>query len=94
VPIVIGANRDEGRTFSQGFIDATQQAYEEWVEAVFNVRAGEILARYPWPADADRFTAAHLVGAIQTDSGLLGDRWLAISDAAFVAEHQCDFWTS
>jgi para-nitrobenzyl esterase len=72
VPIVIGANRDEGRTFAQGFIDATQQAYEEWVRTIFGARAGEILARYPWPADADRFTAAYLVGAIQTDSGLLG----------------------
>jgi carboxylesterase type B len=72
VPVVIGANRDEGRTFSQGFIDATQQDYEEWVEAAFGARAGEVLTRYPWPADADRFTAAYLVGAIQTDAGLLG----------------------
>src|SRR6185312_13278657 len=30
-----------------------------------------VLARYPWPANADQFTAAYLIGAIMTDSGLL-----------------------
>jgi para-nitrobenzyl esterase len=71
VPIVIGANRDEGRTFAQGFIGATQQAYEQWVRTAFGDRASAVLARYPWPADADRFTAAYLIGAIMTDSGYI-----------------------
>jgi para-nitrobenzyl esterase len=30
-----------------------------------------VLAHYPWPADADQFTPAYLVGAILTDSGML-----------------------
>jgi para-nitrobenzyl esterase len=71
VPVVVGANRDEGRTFSAGFIGATRQAYEDWLRATFADRAGAVLARYPWPATAGRFTAAYLVGAVMTDAGLI-----------------------
>ena len=71
VPVVIGANRDEGRTFAQGFIGADRAAYEGFVRGVFGDRAGEVLAHYPWPATPDRFTAAYLVGAIETDAGLI-----------------------
>lgn len=71
VPLVIGANRDEGRTFAQGFIGADRAAYERFVRGTFAARAGAVLARYPWPATSDRFTAAYLVGAIQTDAGLI-----------------------
>ncbi|GID91659.1 carboxylesterase/lipase family protein [Amorphoplanes digitatis] len=68
VPVVIGANLDEGRTFAQGFIGATREQYEAWVQAN---GGAEVLARYPWPANPDRFTAAYLIGAIMTDSGML-----------------------
>jgi carboxylesterase type B len=71
VPVVNGANRDEGRTFTQGFIGATRDAYTGFVRSTFGTNADAVLARYPWPADADRFTAAYLIGAIFTDSGLL-----------------------
>ncbi|HEV2782726.1 MAG TPA: carboxylesterase family protein [Actinophytocola sp.] len=71
VPIVIGATRDEGRTFAQGFIGQNRDQYEGFVRATFGARADAVLARYPWPADADTFTAAYLAGAIFTDSGLL-----------------------
>jgi carboxylesterase type B len=71
VPLVIGANRDEGRTFAQGFIGADRVAYESFVNGVFGDRADEVLAHYPWPRSSDRFTAAYLVGAIETDGGLL-----------------------
>jgi carboxylesterase type B len=66
VPVVIGANRDEGRTFTQDFIGATKQQYEAYVTA--NYPPGT-LAHYPWPATSDQFTAAYLTGAIFTDSG-------------------------
>jgi para-nitrobenzyl esterase len=72
VPVVIGANRDEGRTFAQGFVGGTEASYTATVNALFGTRAPEILARYPWPADADTFTAAYLIGAIFTDSGFVG----------------------
>jgi para-nitrobenzyl esterase len=68
VPVVIGANRDEGRTFEQGFIGTGRAGYEAWVTA--NFPAGT-LAHYPWPAHSDQFTAAYLAGAIVTDSGAL-----------------------
>jgi carboxylesterase type B len=71
VPLVIGANRDEGRTFAQGFIGADRAAYEQFVNAIFGDRSADVLAHYPWPATSDRFTAAYLVGAIETDAGLI-----------------------
>jgi len=72
MPIVNGANRDEGRTFAQGFIGATEATYVATVRGIFGANADAVLAHYPWPATSDRFTAAYLVGAIFTDSGLIG----------------------
>lgn len=69
VPMVIGSNRDEGRTFFQGSIGATRQDYVDYVRSSFGADAAAVLARYPWPARSDRFTAAYLAGAIATDSG-------------------------
>jgi carboxylesterase type B len=71
VPVLFGANRDEGRTFAQGFIGQTQAQYTAFVQGAFGARASAVLALYPWPADADRFTPAYLVGAIFTDAGLV-----------------------
>jgi carboxylesterase type B len=72
VPVVIGANRDEGRTFQQGAIGWTRAQYEAWVRATYPAIADAVLARYPWPQrGADRFTAAYLSGAVVTDSGAL-----------------------
>jgi para-nitrobenzyl esterase len=72
VPVMIGANRDEGRTFAQGFIGQSRAQYEAFVRSTFGADAEAVLARYPWPATADAFTPAYLVGAIFTDSGLVG----------------------
>jgi carboxylesterase type B len=69
VPVVTGANRDEGRTFAQGFLGGTRQAYEDYVRGTFGARADAVLARYPWPATSDEFTVAYLAGAVMTDSG-------------------------
>jgi para-nitrobenzyl esterase len=71
VPLVIGANRDEGRTFAQGFIGADRAAYEGLVRTTFGDRAQDVLDHYPWPTTAGRFTAAYLIGAIETDAGLI-----------------------
>jgi para-nitrobenzyl esterase len=73
VPVLVGANRDEGRTFAQGFIGQTQAQYEGFVQSAFGSRAAAILALYPWPAGADQFTAAYLAGAIFTDAGLVAN---------------------
>ena len=70
VPVVVGATRDEGRTFMAGSIGWTREQYETWVREAFAEDADDVLSRYPWPADADEFTAAYLAGAIVTDAGL------------------------
>jgi carboxylesterase type B len=41
------------------------------VQTTFGADATAVLARYPWPANATTFTAAYLIGAIYTDSGML-----------------------
>jgi para-nitrobenzyl esterase len=71
VPVLVGANRDEGRTFAAGYIGAGEDAYTSFVDGIAGDRADEVLARYPWPANPDRFTAAYLIGAIMTDSGVV-----------------------
>ncbi|GAA4721571.1 carboxylesterase/lipase family protein [Phytohabitans rumicis] len=140
VPIVIGANRDEGRTFAQGFIDATRQptwAYE------FAHRTGPGLTPIPgymWGAghaaelaylfpsfdngvpiaptfdaaerqlatDMKRYWAAFARYGTPNARGLAwwprydhpgesmslraGGESRPMSDAQFVAEHQCAFW--
>ncbi len=71
VPVINGSNRDEGRTFALGDIGWTQSQYVDWVKATFPSDYQQVLARYPWPSNATRFTSAYLAGAIITDSGLL-----------------------
>ena len=71
VPLLIGANRDEGRTFSQGLVGQSREAYEAFVRDSFGARADLVLAEYPWPGTADEFTAAYLAGEVTTDSGLV-----------------------
>ena len=69
VAIVIGSNRDEGRTFQQGSIGWREADYAKWINERFGEKANKILAQYPWPKDADEYTGAYLAGAIITDSG-------------------------
>jgi carboxylesterase type B len=94
VPIVIGSNRDEGRTFAQGFIGQSQADYIAYVTSNYGAA---VLARYPWPASSDRFTAAYLVGAIMTDSGAVGgiggcsDRRLTRSLAHWTTTYAYEF---
>ncbi|MGW0579460.1 carboxylesterase/lipase family protein, partial [Streptomyces sp. NPDC002920] len=49
VPVVVGATRDEGRTFSAGYTGAGKEAYLAFVQGTAGDRADEVLARYPWP---------------------------------------------
>lgn len=72
VPILIGGNADEGRTFTLGSIGWGESEYTSWLQRTFAGWASAVQARYPWPANATTFTAAYLIGAILTDSALLG----------------------
>ena len=67
--IVIGTNRDEGRTFQQGSIGGQEADYSKWINETFGEKADKVLAQYPWPKDADKYTGAYLAGAVVTDSG-------------------------
>jgi len=72
VPVLIGANRDEGRTFAAETRSYTVDQYGAWVRKVFGPDANAVLARYPWPSPSDQFSAPYQIGAIMTDSGLFG----------------------
>ncbi len=72
VPLVVGANRDEGRTFTIDNIGMTASGYATWLRDFFGSSAGQVQAQYPWPADGDQFTGAYLTGAVITDSGAFG----------------------
>jgi len=71
VALVIGANRDEARTFYQGNIGWQEPDYTKWVHETFGARAGKVLAAYPWPKEADQYAGAYLSAAIATDAGLI-----------------------
>jgi para-nitrobenzyl esterase len=71
VPLIIGSNHDEGRTFAQGFASFTQQQYEAFVGQLFGADAPQVLAEYPWSAFPSPYTASYAIGAIWTDSGFL-----------------------
>ncbi len=69
VALVIGSNRDEGRTFQQGSIGWQEADYTAWIKDTFGEKAVKVRAQYPWPKDADQYTGAYLSGAVVTDSG-------------------------
>lgn len=72
VPVLIGTNHDEGRTFAQGLASLTQQQYEQLVGQLYGSRAAAVLSHYPWSAYPSPYTAAYAIGAIWTDSGFIG----------------------
>jgi para-nitrobenzyl esterase len=71
VPLLMGTNHDEGRTFTQGFASYTEQQYTQFVDELYGSLAPAVLQRYPWSAYASPYTAAYALGAIWTDSGYL-----------------------
>jgi len=72
VPVINGANRDEGRTFAQDLTDLTEQQYDDFVTQSFGAQAPQILARYPFSAFPSPYRSAYAIGAIWTDSGVIG----------------------
>jgi carboxylesterase type B len=71
VPVLIGDNHDEGRTFAQGFTALTQQQADQLITQLYGARAPAIEARYPWDSYPAPYTAAYMIGDIWTDSGFL-----------------------
>jgi carboxylesterase type B len=71
VPLIIGTNHNEGRTFAQGLTGLTQDQAAQLIASQFGSRASAILARYPWNSYPSPYTAAYQIGDIWTDSGFL-----------------------
>lgn len=71
VPLLMGTNHDEGRTFTQGFASYTERQYVQFVDQSYGAQAPAILQRYPWSAYPSPYTASYAIGAIWTDSGFL-----------------------
>ena len=71
VPLLMGTNHDEGRTFSAGLTGLTQAQADAPISSEFGSRAASILARYPWSSYPSPYTAAYMIGDIWTDSGFL-----------------------
>jgi para-nitrobenzyl esterase len=92
VPLILGANRDEGRTFTRDNIGMTAAGYTQWLRGAFGNWAGRVNAHYPWPAHADQFTGAYLTGAILTDGGLFGWGGCATRDLAGAFAGSTDVW--
>jgi carboxylesterase type B len=72
VPLLIGTNHDEGRTFSQGLAGLNEQQYDALIQSQYGANASKVLARYPFSAFPSPYTAAYAVGAVWTDSGFIG----------------------
>jgi carboxylesterase type B len=71
VPLLMGTNHDEGRTFTQGFASLTQQQYTQFVDQSYGAQAPAVLQHYPWAAYPSPYTASYAIGAIWTDSGFI-----------------------
>ena len=71
VPVLMGTNHNEGRTFSQGLTGLTEKQADALISSEYGSRAPAILARYPWKSYPSPYTAAYMIGDIWTDSGFL-----------------------
>jgi para-nitrobenzyl esterase len=71
VPVLVGTNHNEGRTFAQGFTGLTETQADQVIASEFGSRTAAILARYPWSSYPSLYTAAYMIGDIWTDSGFL-----------------------
>lgn len=71
VPLLIGDNHDEGRTFAQGLASFTEQQYTQLVNQFYGSRAAAVLQHYPWSDYPSPYTTAYALGAVWTDSGFL-----------------------
>ncbi|MGD0705085.1 MAG: carboxylesterase family protein [Trebonia sp.] len=71
VPLLIGTNHDEGRTFTQGLTGLSENQADQLISSEYGSRAAAILARYPWSSYPSTYTAAYMIGDIWTDSGFI-----------------------
>ena len=79
VPVLIGATRDEGRSFLTDWTTTSVQTwdedgYKQYVRENFGKDADAVLAVYPWPDDATHYTGTYLVADVMIEN-FLPARW-------------------
>jgi carboxylesterase type B len=70
VPLLIGTTHDEVRQWALPFAKATEQQYEQAIRQEYGRNADDVLARYPYSAYPNNYTAAYALGAVWTDSSV------------------------
>lgn len=71
VPVLLGANREEGRIAGPGYLGLNKSAYAAWLRRL----APEAQARrieQAYPVETPGLNAAYAVSAVMTDSGMRG----------------------
>ncbi|WP_285740217.1 carboxylesterase/lipase family protein [Kitasatospora phosalacinea] len=71
VPLLIGVNRDEARSFALSFSTATEAQYQQAVRDEYGSRADAVLARYPFGSYPSPYTGTYAIGDVWTDSGYM-----------------------
>jgi para-nitrobenzyl esterase len=62
VPVIVGANAEEGTFFSLALQPWTAEGYQRFVRGMFRDRADELLARFPVSRDSEaRYSAARVI---------------------------------
>lgn len=70
VPILIGGNRDEGRTFAGSFIGYNPTQFTSLLTTTFGPNAEKVLRHYPYPVEtSDPSAVAYRIAAVIGDAG-------------------------
>ena len=72
VPVLIGDNRDEGRTFTQDVAFFDSHRYRRLLKDNFGVIGDALLREYPFSGYPSPYNAAYGWGALLTDGGFIG----------------------
>ena len=76
VPVLIGGQRDEWRALmtkwpARTVAEYSRAQYEQFVRSQFGGAAAAVLAVYPWPEDATRFTGTYRVAQLRSDGATI-----------------------
>ena len=94
VPVMLGTNLDEARTFFGFLAGASEQGYVDFITAFHGDNAPAILSIYSWQSSSDdeNFRAAYLAAATVTDSFFAcGNRALASDFALYTSTWVYEF---
>jgi len=87
VPLIIGATRNEARSFltdweTRSARAFTEQQYESFVRENFGANANDVMAVYPYPESPTRYSGSYLVAEVMGKDflGKAGSRACAVSE--------------